>query len=211
MSTWRLGPAAAAQGETKKGETRPPRSEAPGATDSRGAAPASASQATATVGDIAVHNHVHLDQGAVVEAVLKQMAEQQAAAQARSSAEALYTPSAAPTSADGTEGQSLEGKEPEEPLERLPDRVRRAYAQYLFAMKQYEGEAGGQPTDRELYAWLKRRSEERLPAFETWVRYVRQARQALGEQKNSPRAGREHGRSIVSCHDIEPPHQEETD
>jgi len=211
VESCRLGSAEAAevQGETRKAEAQRPRPGAPRATDSRGAAPAS--HATATVGDITVHNHLHLDQGAVVETVLKRLAEQQAAAPAHSPDEKQPASGTAPGVPEGKDGQCLEEKEPEDPLEGLPDRVRRAYAQYLFAMKQYEGEAGGQPTDRELYAWLKRRSEERLPAFETWVRYVRQARQALGEQKNSPRGGREHGWSIVSCHDIEPPHQEETD
>jgi len=213
VESCRLGSAEAAevQGETRKAEAQRPRSGAREAADSRGVAPASTSQATATVGDITVHNHLHLDQGAVVETVLKRLAEQQSAAPAHSLDEKHPASGTAPGAPEGKEGQSLVEKEPDEPLERLPDRVRRAYAQYLFATKQYEGEGGGQPTDRELYAWLKRRSEERLPAFETWVRYVRQARQALGEQKNSPRAGRKHGRSIVSCHHIEPPHQEATD
>ncbi len=117
----------------------------------------------------------------------------------------------APEATDGTKGRPLESEESDDPVDRLPNRVRRAYAQYLLAAEQYEGNAGGPPTDRQLHAWLKRHSEERLPAFETWARYLRDARQALGTQKNSPLAGREHGRSVVSCHDVEPLRRHEVD
>ena len=41
-----------------------------------------------------------------------------------------------------------------------------------------------------------------LPSFETWGRYLRKARRLLGEQKNTPRAGRLRGRSIVGEEDI---------
>lgn len=191
--------------------TLPPASALPETGGSSNEKGGPAVQTTATAGDTTVHTHIHLDLGAAVDAVLKRLAEQQAAAPAHSPDEKQPASGTAPGAPEGKEGQSFEEKEPEDPLEGLPDRVRRAYAQHLFATKQYEGEGGGPPTDRGLYAWLKRRSEERLPAFETWVRYIRQARQALGEQKNSPRVGRQHGTSIVLCHDIEPPHQEATD
>jgi len=129
----------------------------------------------------------------------------------RGRAEAPEESHPAPEATDGTKGRPLESEESDDPVDRLPNRVRRAYAQYLLAAEQYEGNAGGPPTDRQLHAWLKRHSEERLPAFETWARYLRDARQALGTQKNSPLAGREHGRSVVSCHDVEPLRRHEAD
>ena len=54
-------------------------------------------------------------------------------------------------------------------------------------------------TDREVYDWLTEHLDEgeKLPGFETWDRYVRQARSVLGTQKYEPRSGREHGGTIV--------------
>jgi hypothetical protein len=54
------------------------------------------------------------------------------------------------------------------------------------------------PTDREVWEWLlvHRRKGENLPHFETWQRYIREARNFHGCQKNTPRAGREFGGSI---------------
>jgi hypothetical protein len=40
-----------------------------------------------------------------------------------------------------------------------------------------------------------------LPRLETWKRYVREGRRSLGNQKNSPVAGRPHGSSIVKDED----------
>jgi len=84
VETCRLDPseAADARGETSGGEPQEPPSGAREAAGSGGAAPVSTSQATATVGDVTVHNHFHLDQGAVVESVLKRLSAEQAAAQA---------------------------------------------------------------------------------------------------------------------------------
>jgi hypothetical protein len=74
----------------------------------------------------------------------------------------------------------------------LPDRMQRAYGQYLTALPNLRD----RPTDRECYNWAKSHNEDSpLPSFDTWQRYVRAARRHYGEQKNAPRAGRR-GRSI---------------
>lgn len=54
------------------------------------------------------------------------------------------------------------------------------------------------PTDREIWEWLliHRRKGEDLPRFETWQRYIREARKFYGCQKNTPRLGRAFGSSI---------------
>ena len=86
--------------------------------------------------------------------------------------------------------------------ELLPERFKRAYGQYLSALPN----GGDASTDGDCYDWAKAHAEgSPLPALETWQRYVRQARRHYGQQKNSPRAGRSYGRSIVSARDIEPP------
>jgi hypothetical protein len=90
----------------------------------------------------------------------------------------------------------------------LPTRVKHAYGQYLAALPNL----GDRPTDRQCYEWAKAHAEgSHLPAFETWQRYVREARRHYGQQKNAPLAGRGHGRSIVSIRDIEPPETDEAD
>ena len=60
--------------------TPPPASASPETGGSSNAKGGPAAQATATAGDTIVHTHIHLDQGAVVETVLKRLVEQQAAA-----------------------------------------------------------------------------------------------------------------------------------
>jgi len=54
------------------------------------------------------------------------------------------------------------------------------------------------PTDREVWEWLliHRRKGENMPRFETWQRYIREARNFHGCQKNTPRAGRQFGGSV---------------
>jgi hypothetical protein len=39
--------------------------------------------------------------------------------------------------------------------------------------------------------------EDRFPTLDTWLRYLRSGRKALGRQKNQPRHGRPFGKSIV--------------
>ncbi len=80
--------------------------------------------------------------------------------------------------------------------------VKLAYLSYQHAMERIESV---NPTDDEVYEWLKERSgpdEYRPPSCETWKRYVRIARKHYGKQKNRPRPSRPHGRSIVSQKDI---------
>ena len=54
------------------------------------------------------------------------------------------------------------------------------------------------PNDREVWEWLlyHRCKGEDMPQFETWQRYIREARKFHGCQKNTPRSGREFGKSI---------------
>lgn len=68
----------------------------------------------------------------------------------------------------------------------------------------------GQPIDREAYEWLKEYGHPayKLPAYETWERYVRGARHLLGEQKNHPRHGRT-GRSLVRPEELDDPKPDE--
>ena len=82
-----------------------------------------------------------------------------------------------------------------------------AYASYEYAMN--EGKLSD-PSDREVYDWLRKNAGKwledqgyTLPAFETWVRYVRTGRRAHGTQRNTLRAARPHGPSIVPIKQIE--------
>src|SRR5262249_19239022 len=47
-----------------------------------------------------------------------------------------------------------------------------------------------------------------LPDYNTWTRYLRQARNVLSEQKNTPRGGRQTRKSIVRCDQVEHPKDE---
>ena len=91
--------------------------------------------------------------------------------------------------------------------------VRVAYYAFAYA----ESKAGRKLQDREAYELLRdegipehagnRRelTEYKLPAFDTWSRQLREAREALGEQKYSRRRGRSHGKSIVKLEEIAHP------
>ncbi len=93
-------------------------------------------------------------------------------------------------------------------IDLLPERVKYAYGQYLSAVPNVPDQA----TDRECYDWAKGHNEgSPIPAFETWQRYVRQARKHLGQQKNTPQAGRSFGRSIALPEEIDPPEADEAD
>jgi hypothetical protein len=95
--------------------------------------------------------------------------------------------------------------QPESRCVPMSNRAMTAYSQYNRALSECPGQDGRVPTDRQCYDWLKgHNDEEKLLEFDTWQRYVRQARKCLNERKNTPRAGREHGRSIVLAQDIEP-------
>ncbi len=60
-------------------------------------------------------------------------------------------------------------------------------------------EDSGLATDRDAYDWLKEcNGVDDLRSFETWARYLRRARKALGKQKNLPRRGRPLGSVVGS-------------
>ena len=103
-------------------------------------------------------------------------------------------------------GRATSGdKEKNNGIEALRPAARKAYLTYQVA----ELKAGSRLEDREAYDLLKEKGlsdntnglgeldEYPLPTFDTWVRHLREARQSLGEQKSSPRAGRASG-SVVS-------------
>jgi hypothetical protein len=84
----------------------------------------------------------------------------------------------------------------------LPPCRKKAYSQYLWALEQNSELKGA--TDRQVYAWLEQKleSDERLPSLNSWLRYVRDARRAMGTNKHTSRAGRS-GRSIVRSEQID--------
>jgi hypothetical protein len=119
-----------------------------------------------------------------------------------------------------TEEQTLAtacGQQTADILAHLEPAARKAYFAFVYA----ESKAGKQVGDREAYNLLNEEgipddagsrgelADYRLPAFETWVRQLRTARRALGEQKYNRRAGRPTGKSIVKGHEIE--HQQRED
>lgn len=88
--------------------------------------------------------------------------------------------------------------------EQKPSEIKGLSRRAEIAWKDYQDGIGkgkfanSPPTDREVWEWLliHRRKGEDLPNFETWQRYIREARKFHGCQKNTPRAGREFGGSI---------------
>jgi hypothetical protein len=82
--------------------------------------------------------------------------------------------------------------------------VRKAYLSFELA----QSKAGSELEDRAAFDWLKENGfpddagdtgelvDYELPDFDTWTRYLREAREALGEQKYSRRAGRK-GKSVA--------------
>jgi hypothetical protein len=118
-------------------------------------------------------------------------------------ARALFKATAADDDHKATVDGDDQGAESE-----LPRSVRIAYRSYCYA----ESRIGCKVGDAEAWHFLREdglptAAEEfadyRLPACDTWCRYVRQARKALNQQKNTPRAGRaSRSRSIVRNDDI---------
>jgi hypothetical protein len=86
-------------------------------------------------------------------------------------------------------------------LDHLPPSRKKAYGQYLWAMKQHGALKGA--TDRQVYDWLEENieSDEKLPTFANWSRYLRDARRANDANKHKSRVGRS-GRSIVRPDEI---------
>jgi hypothetical protein len=101
-------------------------------------------------------------------------------------------------------------------LRQLKPADRKANFSFLYA----EGKVSKRLEDHEAHGWLKENGIDtdkgdlgeltnyQLRAFPTWSRQLRNARNALGEQKYTRRAGRTAGRSIVSGREIE---QQRTD
>lgn len=125
---------------------------------------------------------------------------------------------------DATDHQDDDGKSRNKPakgatkdsrdtlIERMDRADRLAYLAFLYA----ESTKGKRLEDRDAYVLL---SDEgipdnagakgdlkgyKLPCFDSWSRYLRTARELLGEQKYTCRNGRPHGRSITKGDRIEP-------
>jgi hypothetical protein len=96
-------------------------------------------------------------------------------------------------------------------LRQLEPAVRKAYLAFQYAQTMN----GRRLPDPEAYDWLKENGidsdkgdvgelgDYQLPAFDTWSRQLRFARNLLGEQKYTRRAGRKHGQSIAKGNQIE--------
>lgn len=98
----------------------------------------------------------------------------------------------------------------------MGEAVKCAYWSFTFACQ----ENNHKPmSDRDAYDWYEQWSKTKaareargipeldgykLPRFDTWTRQLRDARKAVGEQKNTPRADRPTGKSVVSQHQVEP-------
>lgn len=91
--------------------------------------------------------------------------------------------------------EKSEGKVP-------PPSRRRAYGQYLDAIRRNPELANA--TDRDVYNAVKEQLDtgERLPTFATWSKYVRECRTYHDTNKNGSRASREHSKSVVRCDEI---------
>jgi hypothetical protein len=88
-----------------------------------------------------------------------------------------------------------------ERFDALPPSRRKAWMEYYEAE-----ELLGACTDKQAYEFINERLEKgaTLPSFETWRRYVRDARNALGLQKYSPGKGKPTGKSVISPDDVDP-------
>jgi hypothetical protein len=113
--------------------------------------------------------------------------------------ERLSRPSDAP---ERDESSGTEDASPVPPeLEKLKPYIRKAYIQWVAAKEVLEQSQARSPTDRETWDEADRVAAGCIPAFESWSRYVRKARQTTGEGKNSARSGRS-GRSVVDAADL---------
>jgi hypothetical protein len=114
--------------------------------------------------------------------------------------------------AKGQQAEGIDEKTRQQKIAKLPRRVRRAYWSFEAARLMAESK---ELKDWEAYKLLKEEgipedrqgelTDYQLPAKDAWSRYLRIARRALGGQKNTPRRGRQHGRSIVRRDQIEMP------
>jgi hypothetical protein len=109
------------------------------------------------------------------------------------------------------EGDSSTPARREELIHQLGPAVRLAYLAFCFA----ESKASRRLEDKEAYDLLKEDgipegagdrgelAEYRLPAFDSWARYLREARNVLNERKYTRRAGRPLGKSITKGGQVE--------
>ena len=148
-----------------------------------------AAQATSNVGLVTVHNQIHIDAGAVADLVVQKMTP------------SLAVPKLSPPPVAAKEGSNAGSAKPKH----LPERAATALKQWQQAVTRLREEGNDSPTDFQCHECFKESNDgEKLPEFETWQRYLRQARNYANDQKNTPRAGREHGRSMVRPDDVAP-------
>jgi len=109
-----------------------------------------------------------------------------------------------PAEAERAEGSDEQARQ--ETIANLAEAPRQAY----YSFEAVEGKAGKKLEDKEAYKLLKEEgiAEYELPPFDNWSRYLRQARQALNEQKHNRRRGRTHGKSIARQDQIEQPERD---
>jgi hypothetical protein len=82
-------------------------------------------------------------------------------------------------------------------IPKLAPSRQKAFGQFRWAIEQNAALDGA--ADRDVYDWLTEHLDdgEQLPTFETWGRYLREARAAADARKNTSRGGRCAGRSIA--------------
>jgi hypothetical protein len=85
---------------------------------------------------------------------------------------------------------------------KLPLSRAKAYAQWQDAVRQNVALDGA--SDRKVYDWVAEHLEdgEKLPLFESWTRYLTEARTAHGTNKHTSRARRKTSRNIVRPEEI---------
>jgi len=120
--------------------------------------------------------------------------------------------SLAATTPAGEKDKGEVSTSPDEILKSLPNSVRRAYLACEFA----ESAKGKSLEDREAHEYIREygfsqnagdlgelENYDVPESFETFARYVRVARNALDEQKYTPRAGRPQGPSVANANQVE--------
>ena len=95
----------------------------------------------------------------------------------------------------------LKPNEVKDNFQKLPPSRRKAWMQWFTASQTLNN-----CTDHQAYEWNKKQLEsgDVLIPFESWRRYIRQARNAMGLQKNSTAKPILSGKSIISSNDVEP-------
>lgn len=114
--------------------------------------------------------------------------------------QAAATPTPETEQSEGTGAAASPPAKNKSPCRKVKPSESRAYTQWREAVKQ-NAELDGADDDV-VYGWLAESGDAKLPRRDTWKRQLRNARCAVGEQKHRPRAGREHGKSIVRPDDI---------